>query len=129
MSEERPWFGRDPALWAQAILSVLAIGQMFFPQLPDTAVAVAAGILAAAAGAFTALHVRPLAPTVFTTLIAALAPLVAFWGIHVTQAQIGALQLALAGVLGLLVRSASTPRWDPAATELVTTVPSSIRNR
>lgn len=123
--EQRPWFGRDPALWSQAILAVLAVAQMFFPGLPDTLVAIVAGILAAAAGTFTALHVKPLAPTVFTTLVAALAPLVAYFGIHVTQAQIGALQLALAAVLGLLVRQASTPRWDPVevSTEVTSPVP------
>ncbi len=127
--DQRPWFGRDPALWSQAILAVLAVAQMFFPALPDTLVAIVAGILAALAGAFTALHVRPLAPTVFTTLIAALAPLVAFWGIHVTQAQIGALQLALAAVLGLLVRSASTPVWDPVDVGTLTTAPSAVQQR
>lgn len=110
---QRPWFGRDPALWSQAVLAALAVVQMFFPGLPDSLVAIVAGVLAAAAGTFTAIHVKPLAPTVFTTLIAALAPLVAFFGVHVSQAQIGALQLALATVIGLAVRSASTPRWDP----------------
>lgn len=123
--QQRPWFGRDPALWAQAILAVLATVQMFFPGLPDTLVAVLASVFAAAAGAFTAAKVKPLAPTAFTTLIAALAPLVAFFGVHVTQAQIGALQLALAAVLGLLTRQASTPRWDPVeiGTEVTSPVP------
>jgi hypothetical protein len=109
------WFGREPALVLQTIAAALALLIGFsLPHLNDTLAAALMALLTAAAAAWTALHVRPIAPSIFGGLIAAGAVLVAQLGLHITQAQTGAVAALVAAVVALLTRSQQDYQ-DPVA--------------
>jgi len=108
-------FGRDPALWLQAVsgLLVILVG-LGLPGLTDSVAAAIMALIAAALTTWQALLVRPVAPTVMSGLIVALAPLGAYFGLHLAQSQIATLTAGVAGIVALIVRSQSTPVYDPA---------------
>lgn len=109
-------FGREPAMWIQALTALLALFVGFgVPGLSDTLAAAVTALAAAIFAAVQALAVQPVAPTVFSGVIAAAAPLVMHFGLDLTQQQVGLVSIAVATVVGLLVRSQSTPVHDPSS--------------
>jgi hypothetical protein len=108
-------FGRDPALWLTCIGTLLGLGVAFnIEGLSAEQSAAVQALIVAAATAVQALLVRPVAPTVFAGVVTAGAVLLAAYGLDVGQERLGAVQLAVAAVVGLLVRAQSTPNADPA---------------
>lgn len=102
--------GREPALWIAAIAAVLGIGVTF--GLDGLSAGQAAAIvvaLNAAAAVWAALLVRPIAPAVFTGAVSAGAALLAAYGLHVSQETVGAVNVAVLAVLGLLTRGQVSP--------------------
>lgn len=108
-------FGRDPALWLTAIATALGLGVAFgLDGLNAEQSASIQALLVAGVTAVQALAVRPVAPTVFAGVVTAGAVLLAAYGLDVGQERLGAVQLAVAAVVGLIVRQQSTPKHDPA---------------
>lgn len=104
------WFGREPALVIQGIGALLATAVVFgLPGLNDGLVAAITALLTAGAAAWTALHVQPIAPTVFGGLFGAGATLLAALGFHLSQQQTGAVTLATAALMAILTRPQQEP--------------------
>lgn len=107
---DRPWFGREPALIIQGVSAVLAMLVGFgVPGLDDGLVAAIAAVLTALAGVVTALYVRPIQPTLFGSLIAALATLAAAFGLDLAQQQVSLVTLAAQALVALLTRPQQVP--------------------
>jgi hypothetical protein len=125
----RPVLGREPAVLIGAVASLLAVLIGFVP----TALTVeqAGGItafLTAAAAVWTAVKVRPVAPTLFVGIITTGATLLATFGFELSQAQVGAVAAASVALLtALVVRPQSTPAADPRTIDGVV-VPGDIRD-
>jgi hypothetical protein len=111
---EQKWFGREPALVIQAISALLALAVAFgVPGLNDGLAAAITAAITAAAAAWVALHVQPIAPTVFTGLITSLATLAAGFGLDLSQQQVGLVALAATALMAMLTRAQVTPKDDP----------------
>lgn len=107
-------FGREPALWIAVIQAVLIL--LFTMGVPGIDGDLAGGVslvLTAAATTWSALAVRPVAPTVFTGLIIAVVQLLSRWGLHWDDTQIGALTTLAALTVTLIFRAQVTPVDDP----------------
>ncbi len=103
-------FGREPALWLAAVVSLVSMAQVVWPSMVPDGLAVAlTAVLQAGAGVWVAMRVRPIAPTVFATLIATLVPFALFFGLDVSQVTVNALQIAVAALVALLTRPQQTP--------------------
>lgn len=110
MDNEKPWFGREPALVIQGVSAVLAMLVGFGVRgLDDGLVAAIAAALTAAAGVYTALYVRPIQPTIFGSLIATLATLGAAFGLDWDQQQVALVTLASQALVALLTRPQQVP--------------------
>ncbi|GLY21711.1 hypothetical protein [Micromonospora sp. NBRC 101691] len=108
-------FGREPTLYIQAISALLGVFVTFgLPGLSATQAAAIVAVLSAVLAAVNAAMVRPVAPAAFTGLVTALAVLVAAYGLDVSQETVGAVQVAVVGVLALLTRTQVSPSADPA---------------
>lgn len=108
------WFGREPALIIQAVGAVLTLLVAF--QLPHLTVATAAYItaaLTALASTITGLYVRPWQPSVFGGLIGATATLLAAFGWHFSQQQVGSFTVLVALLMALVTRAQQTPSDSP----------------
>lgn len=104
MGKQR-WFGREPALVLQSIAALLALLIGFqMPGLNDVVAAAIMAVLTAAAAAWTALHVRPLAPTLFGGLIIAAVTLLSVLGLHISQQQTGSVTAFVAVLIAMLTR-------------------------
>ena len=111
---ERKWFGRDPALWIQAVATVLAVLVGFkLPGLTDPMAAAIIALLYAVAGVYVAWTVRPWVPGFFTGLITAAAVLLGEFGLHLTQEQVSLLAAAVATFVTLWAYGRVTPEHDP----------------
>ncbi|WP_371409722.1 hypothetical protein OG423_14045 [Micromonospora zamorensis] len=109
-------FGREPTLVIQAISALLGVVVTF--GIDGLSAIQAAAIVAALTAVTTAINaalVRPVAPAAFTGLVTAVAVLVAAYGLEVSQETVGAVQVAVVGVLALLTRNQVTPTSDPRA--------------
>lgn len=110
----RSLFGREPSLWITAIGTALSLVAGFgLDWLTPGQAALVVVVLNAVLGAWNAWAVRPMAPAAFTYLVGAVAALVAAYGVHVTQSQVGLVNGALLAVLALLLRGNVTPEADP----------------
>lgn len=108
------WFGREPALWLQTIGALLAVGVGFaIPGLNDAMAAAIMGVLTAAFGVWTAFSVRPVAPTLWTSLIIAGAGFASQLGFDLPQERVGLLVAGATAVMTLILRAQITPAHDP----------------
>lgn len=115
-------FGREPSLWITAIGSLLSLVAGFgLDWLTPEQAALAVVVLNAVLGVVNAVLVRPVAPAAFTYLTAAVAALVAAYGVEVSQSVVGAVNAAVLGVLALLLRGqvSPTPPAEPEAVALL----------
>lgn len=107
-------FGREPAFWIAIITATLTLVSTFAPWF-DGVAGLVQGLLVAVWAAVTALHVQPVAPSVISGVAVALFDLLAWFGIHISDATVGAVNaLAVVAVTGLIIRPQSTPRLFPA---------------
>ena len=117
------WFGREPAVWIQGLTALLTIAVVFgFPGLNDAVVAAITAVFTAAAAAWTALHVTPVAPTLWGGLVGTVFTLLASFGLHATQQQTGAVTLGAVALMVILTRPQQDPIGvQPARTPATTT--------
>lgn len=107
-------FGREPALWIAVIAAALSLAVTF--KLPGLGAGNATAIVAvlnAGAAIVMAWQTRPIAPSLYTGFFTTLAVLAAGYGLHVTQEQLGAVELVVVSVLTLVARGHITPVADP----------------
>lgn len=108
------WFGREPALVIQTLAAILTLLVGFsVPGLNDGLVAGITALLTAGAAAWTAWHVRPIAPALFTGLITTGATLLAAFGVDLSQQQVSLVTVTATAVMALLMRAQVTPDHDP----------------
>lgn len=107
-------FGREPTLWINAIGALLALAVGFgLPGVNDALVAGVSAFLTAAAAAWMALRVTPIAPAVFTGVVTSGATLLAAFGLSLTQQQVSLVTAAAAVLVSLVARGQVTPVHDP----------------
>lgn len=105
-------FGREPALIIGAIGAMLTV--LASLNVPGIDAGAAAAITAFAAACIIAFTTRPVAPALFTAVIAAGVALVAEYGMNVPDGVTGALSAAvLAGFALFGIRPQVTPTSDP----------------
>jgi len=110
---DSPWFGREPALWIQTLGQLLALAAGFGLPLSDELSGSIVAVVTAAFGVWTAWKVRPMAPTIWTSLIVAGAGLVAALGYQVSSERVALLTAAAVAVMTLITRAQTTPAHDP----------------
>lgn len=109
--------GRDPALIIGVIAAVLGTVATF--NIPGLGTAETAGIvvvLNALFAAWTAAHVRPIAPAAFTYALGTIASLAGLWGFHIPPETVGALNGVIVAVLAAV---AVRPQVEPVPGALV----------
>jgi len=107
-------FGREPALWIAVVQSVLMLlATLGIPGVDGVLAAAVALLLTAACTAWTALAVRPVAPAVFVGVVTALAPLLARFGLDLSDTQVATLSTVVVMVVALLVRGQVSPAVEP----------------
>jgi len=110
-------FRREPTFYLQALQAVLALLVAFRVfGITDELSALVLALGGAVLGAINALKTRPVAPAAFVALVTTLAPLLAYFGLSLTEVQMGALQFAIVTFFALLVRTQVSPTVDPAPT-------------
>lgn len=110
-------FGREPALWISTIAAALAVAVGFgVPGLDAGLAAALTAFLTAAAAAWTALRVHPVAPAVFTGVVSTGAVLLAAFGLDLSQQQVGLVAAAVTTVVTLVARAQITPSHDIRST-------------
>lgn len=103
-------FGREPTLAIQALSALLGVAVTFgLPNLSATQAAAIVAVMSGVLAVVNAVAVRPVAPAAFTGLVTAVAVLVAAYGLEVSQETVGAVQVAVVGVLALLTRAQVSP--------------------
>ncbi|MEU8185995.1 hypothetical protein [Micromonospora carbonacea] len=103
-------FGREPALVIGAIGAVLTV--LASLNVPGIDAGAAAAITAFAAAVIIALTTRPVAPALFTGVVAAGAALVAEYGMNVPDGVTGAISAA---VLAFFALAGVRPQVEPTA--------------
>lgn len=112
-------FGREPSLWIATIGTVLSLIAGFgLDWLTPEQAALVVVVLNALLGVVNAVLVRPVAPAAFTYFVAAVATLIAAYGVEVSQSQVALVNGAVLAVLALLLRGAVSP-VEPSTPEAV----------
>lgn len=107
-------FGREPALWIASLSALLAVLVGFgLPGINDAVIAALTAFLTAGAAAWTAFHVTPVAPTVFTGVVSTLAVLLGAFGLDFTQTQVSLVAGAAVMLMTLITRGQITPTASP----------------
>lgn len=110
-------FGREPTLWIQgisAVLSLLVTFQLDFLSAEQAALWVAA--ITALFTTINAFMVRPIVPSVFAGVIIAVAPLIAAYGVDVSQETVGKVVGVAAAIMMFLLRGQVSPAQDATET-------------
>jgi hypothetical protein len=109
-------FGREPALWIAAVQAVLMLlATLGIPGVDGGLAAAVALLLTAVCTAWMALAVRPVAPAVFVGVVTALVPLLARFGLDLSDVQVGTIGMVVIAVVTLLARGQVSPAVEPAA--------------
>lgn len=104
-------FGREPAEVISAIqAALLLLVALGAPYIWEDVVPLIVAVIAALFGVWEGLKVRPIAPSIFTTLVAAVVPLVAGYGFQVDPEVVAAVNAFIVAVLGLQVRAQVSPK-------------------
>lgn len=102
--------GREPALWLAGIQAFIAFLVGFqFSWLSAGQAAVWMAVVNAIFGTITAIMTRPVAPTLFTHLLAVLATLLAAYGLHLSQELVAGLNGLIVAIVMLVVRGEISP--------------------
>lgn len=103
-------FGREPALWIAVLAGgVDLLATLGWDGLSTHQAALIVAAVNAVAAAVTAALTRPIAPSAFTGVVAAVAALLAGYQLDVSQATVGAVNTLVLAVLFLLTRGQVTP--------------------
>lgn len=106
--------GRDPTLWIGVVSSLIVVaGTIGFHWLSGEQAGLMVAAINAVAGAVNAWTVRPISPVAFTYAVGAIVALVASYGLHVSDASLGAINLAIVPILALLSRNQVSPQDTP----------------
>lgn len=106
-------FGREPALWLAAIQAALTILVGFgFSWLSADQAALWMVAINAVFGTITAFMTRPVAPTVFTHLLAVVATLLAAYGLDLSQELVASVNGLVIAVVMLITRAEISPAED-----------------
>lgn len=106
-------FGREPALWLAAIQAFLALLVGFsFDWLSADQAALWMVAINAVFGVITAFLTRPIAPTVFSHLLAAVVGLVSAYGLDLNQELVAGLNGLIITVVMLISRAEISPKED-----------------
>lgn len=125
---ERKWFGREPQLWIQTLGQLLALAAGFGLPLSDALSGSIVALVTAVFGVWTAWQVRPMAPTIWTSVIVAGAGLVAALGYEVPSERVALLTAAAVAVMTLITRAQTTPAHDPQPGITSSSTPQRIRS-
>ncbi len=113
-------FNRNPTVWLQSFAAVLAVLVSFqVDWLTAEQSALVTAFVGALVTAINAALVRPIAPAAFVGLVGAAAALLAAYGLHFSQEQVGSFQALVVALLTLQARQAVTPIRDPRPVEQV----------
>lgn len=103
--------GRDPTLWIGVISSIIVLaGTMSLHWLTGVQAGLFVAAINAIAGAVNAWTVRPISPVAFTYAVGAIVALVGSYGLLLSESTLGALNLAVIAILGLLSRGQVSPQ-------------------
>lgn len=103
-------FGREPVVVLNSLSAVLGlIVSLGVTSLSADQSGAIVAVVSAILGAIAAAMTRPVAPQVFTALVAAGAVLVATFGYDVSQSTVGAINTVVLATLTLLTRVQVTP--------------------
>ena len=103
-------FGYEPVVLLNALSAALGlVVSLGVTSLTADQSAAIVGVVTAVLGAVAAWMTRPVAPQAFTAVAAAGATLLAAFGLHFTQAQVGAVNFAILAALTLLTRGQVSP--------------------
>lgn len=103
-------FGREPVVWLNTAQAVLLLGvALGIPHITSEAVPLIVSALGALLGAAQALFVRPVAPAAFTAVVTALAPLLGYYGVGMSEELVVAVNGAIVAVLALVTRQQVSP--------------------
>ncbi|OKI52844.1 hypothetical protein [Micromonospora sp. CB01531] len=106
-------FGREPALVIGAIGSLITV--LAALNLPGLSAGAAAALTALVTASITAWTTRPVAPSLYVGVVAAVATLLAEYGFHVSDQSVAAIGGAIVAGFALFgVRPQVTPKADPA---------------
>lgn len=107
----------EPTLVLQTISALLAVVVTFgLPGLSNEQAGLIVAALAAVFGVWNALHVRPVGPAAFQTLVTVGAALLTAYGLNLSQELIGAVQVLVVALVAMATRTQVTPNVDPAPT-------------
>lgn len=107
-------FGREPNLWINALAAVLAVLVGFnTPGLTDGQAAAITALVTAVAAAITAFKVRPVAPAVFSGVVATGATLLSAYGFDLAPTHVGLISAGVVALMALVTRAQVTPASDP----------------
>jgi hypothetical protein len=102
--------GRDPSLYIAALAAILGVGvSLGLPGLDAHQAAAIMAVITAGGGAWTAVHTRPIAPSLFTGVLGAGALLLAAYTIDIPQATLAAVQVAVSSLVGILTWQSVSP--------------------
>jgi hypothetical protein len=108
--------GREPALWVGTIASVLSLGTAVgFPGLSAGQVAAIVVGLNAVAALVAGFTLRPVAPAIYTNVLAAAAAIGTAYGNNVPSEAVGAANFVVLAVLSLLTRGQVSPAGAQSA--------------
>lgn len=102
----RTIFGREPAAWIGAIATIATVLAAFIPGLTA---GWASAVTALLGSLLMAYATRPATPAIYTGIVAALAALLAEYGLHFSDAQVGAVTAAVLAVFTLVTRAQVEP--------------------
>ena len=115
--------GRDPSLYIAALAAVLGVGvSLGLPGLSAHQAAAIMAVITALGGVWTAVHTRPIAPSLFTGVLGAGALALAAYTIDIPQATLAAVQVAVSSLVGILTWQSVSPTTTPAAPPVVRAV-------
>ena len=104
-----PW-RPEPALIVNSVAAVVSLLAAFVPdQISPTVTALVIVAINAVGALAIGLRVRPLAPSLFTNVVGAVASVFAALGLHMTSEQVGLVNSVVLLGLALFVRGQSTP--------------------
>lgn len=107
-------FGREPALWISTIGIILTLLAAF--NVDFVTVGVADAVVAAMTAILVAITTRPVAPALFKGVVTAGVALVAQFGLHFNDVQIGAMTAASMALVVLIVRGQVSPEQTGVST-------------
>lgn len=100
--------GREPALWLSVLGSVVTV--LVALNLPYLTAGQGAAIVAGVTAVLMAVTTRPVAPALFTGVLAAGVALFAQYGVHLNDAMVGGLTAVVLSVFALLARGQVSPQ-------------------